>query len=287
MSFKLDSKLKLGYVHLRVIDLEAMKQFYATFGFEKVQEDAKSSTFAIPGNKEPILVLTAEDSTIPRPRRTTGLFHFAILVKNREDLAHVIGNISKAGIPISGAGDHIYSEAFYLNDPEGNGIEIYQDRPRSEWLDDGNGGWVTATNPVDVDGVMALFDANRPWRGFPEGTILGHMHLNISELDEATTHFYINALGFDVMTNFMESALFISAGRYHHHIAINIWQGRGIPNSPAQSSGLEGYSLILSSEDELKKLAANLTAHNIPFISENQKLIVRDPNEDQMIFTVE
>lgn len=287
MLFKLDPQLKLGYVHLRVINFELMRNFYSTLGFEILEENTHTVVFAVPESNEPILILTSEDQTIPRPHRTTGLFHFAILVKSREDLAHVLGNISQRGIAISGAGDHIYSEAFYLSDPEGNGIEIYWDRPRTEWIEDGKGGWVTATNSVDVEGVMALFDANRPWHGFPKGTVLGHMHLNIGELNEATTHFYINALGMDIMTNYMDSALFISAGRYHHHIAINIWQGRGIPNSPTNSSGLEGYSLILSSREELNKLATNLTAHSIPFTLENHKLIVRDPNEDQMTFIVQ
>lgn len=284
MTFKLDPNMQLGYVHLRALNINTMKEFYTKLGLQVIHDEAQKVVFTIPGNEDPILVLTTEDNTTPRPARTTGLFHLAILVKSREDLAHVIGNISQVGIAVNGAGDHIYSEAFYLNDPEGNGLEIYRDRPRNEWIEDGKGGLVTATNPVDVQGVMALFDRSRPWNGFPEGTVMGHVHLNVSQLNEQTTYFYIDSLGMDIMTNFMESALFISAGSYHHHIAVNVWQGVGAPNSPALSTGLVGYSLVLSSEDELQKLADNLVAHEIPFTFEDGQLIVHDFNNDSMIF---
>lgn len=284
MVFKLDSNMQLGHVHLRVINILNMKDFYTKLGLQVIHEEENKVVFAIPGCRDPFLILTTDNNTIPRPPRTTGLFHLAILVKSREDLAHVLGNISQEGIAITGAGDHIYSEAFYLNDPEGNGIEIYRDRPRNEWIKDGKGGYVTATNPVDVQGVMALFNPSSPWKGFPEGTVLGHIHLNVSQLNEQTTSFYINALGMDIMTNFMESALFISAGGYHHHIAINIWQGAGSPNPPANTTGLVAYSLILSSEEELQKLARNLTTHEVPYTLENDQLIVRDFNDDLMIF---
>lgn len=284
MVFKLDSNMQLGHVHLRVINILNMKDFYTKLGLQVIHEEENKVVLAIPDSRDPFLILTTDNNTIPRPPRTTGLFHLAILVKSREDLAHVLGNISQEGIAITGAGDHIYSEAFYLNDPEGNGIEIYRDRPRNEWIKDGKGGYVTATNPVDVQGVMTLFNPSRPWKGLPEGTVLGHIHLNVSQLNEQTTSFYINALGMDIMTNFMESALFISAGGYHHHIAINIWQGIGSPNPPADTTGLVAYSLILSSEEELQKLAHNLTIHEIPYTLENDQLIVRDFNDDLMIF---
>lgn len=285
MPFKIDSNLQLGYVHLRVLNLQTMRSFYKKLGLEISSEEEKKIAFSIPGNHEPILILSTDDNIIPRPPRTTGLFHLAILVNSREDLAHVIGNISREGIPITGAGDHIYSEAFYLNDPEGNGIEIYRDRPRDEWIEDDKGGLVTATNPVDIQGVMALFYQALPWNGFPNNTILGHVHLNVSQLDEQTTYFYLDALGLDIMTNFMDSALFISAGGYHHHIAVNIWQGTGVPNSPKLSSGLVAYSLQLSSQEELQKLADNLVSFEIPFTFEGNQLIVYDFNEDSMIFT--
>jgi len=286
MTFKIDANLKLEHLHLLVQSLETMSSFYKKLGLQVLHETTTQVTFSIPGNTKPILVLSTEEGVAIRPPRTTGLFHFAILVPSREDLAYVIGNLLNTGISITGAGDHIYSEAFYLNDPEGNGIEIYHDRPRSEWIGDGHGGLVTGTEAVDIEGVMALYDRQRPWAGFPKGTVLGHIHLNVSILNEATTYFYIDALGFDIMTNFHDSALFISAGGYHHHIAVNIWQGAGAPVPPTQTTGLLSYTLSLSSQEELQKLLSNLKDKEIPYTFDNEQIVVIDNNEDAMIFYV-
>ncbi|MEG0258833.1 MAG: VOC family protein [Lysinibacillus sp.] len=286
MTFKLDPKMKLGHLHLLVQSLTTMASFYKELGLHVLEESSSKIVFAIPENTEPILILETSENVAIRPARTTGLFHFAILVPTREDLAYVIRNLLDNGIAITGAGDHIYSEAFYLNDPEGNGIEIYYDRPRSEWLSDGQGGLVTTTQAVDVEAVLSLFDPNRPWTGLPKGASLGHMHLNVSVIDETTTHFYIDALGMDIMTNLQNSALFISAGGYHHHIAINVWQGVGSPVPPENTTGLLKYSLLISSEEELQKLIANIMAHDIPHTIESGRLIVLDFNQDEMIFYV-
>lgn len=286
MTFKIDANLELEHLHLLVQSLETMSSFYQKLGLQVLHETTTQVTFSIPGNTKPILVLLTEEGVAIRPPRTTGLFHFAILVPSREDLAYVIGNLLNTGISITGAGDHIYSEAFYLNDPEGNGIEIYHDRPRSEWIGDGHGGLVTGTEAVDIEGVMALYDRQRPWAGFPKGTVLGHIHLNVSILNEATTYFYIDALGFDIMTNFHDSALFISAGGYHHHIAVNIWQGAGAPVPPKLTTGLISYTFSLSSHEELQKLLHNLKEQQIPYTFKNDQLAVVDFNDDTMIFYV-
>jgi len=275
--------MTLGYVQLRVQSLEKQKEFYQMLGFHVIKESNSEVIFGA-GSTEPILILTTTQDAVPRPTRTTGLFHFAILVPSREDLAHVIGNLLEIGAPISGAGDHLYSEAFYLSDPEGNGIEIYRDLPRSEWLIEPNGQVNTATEPIDLKGIMALYKPDRVWKGFPGCTILGHMHLNVTNLDDATSHFYLKALGLDLMTNFMDSAFFMSAGGYHHHIATNIWQGVGAPLPPENAIGLMGYSLKLSSKDELNKLKENLLTFNVSFSVDEGKIIVKDLNKSDMIF---
>ncbi|MGE7622294.1 VOC family protein [Viridibacillus sp. NPDC096237] len=283
MTFKLDPKMTLGYVHLRVQSLEKQKAFYQMLGFHIIQETATEVIFGA-GSTEPILILTTSQDVVPRPSRTTGLFHFAILVPTREDLAHMIGNLLEVGAPISGAGDHLYSEAFYLSDPEGNGIEIYRDLPRSEWAIEPNGQVNTATEPIDFQGIMALYNPERAWTGFPKGTILGHMHINVTSLNDSTSHFYLKALGLDLMTNFMDSAFFMSAGGYHHHIATNIWQGIGAPLPPQNATGLMGYSLKLSSKDELKKLKESLQTYNVSFSEIEGKIIIKDLNNSDMIF---
>ncbi|MGG0658190.1 VOC family protein [Rummeliibacillus pycnus] len=285
MTFKLDPKMQLGYVQLRVQSLDTQKSFYQALGFNLLNETSTEVIFGA-GSSEPILILTADEDVVPKPPRTTGLYHFAILVPSREDLAYMVGNLMKMKAPFSGAGDHLYSEAFYLTDPEGNGIEIYRDRPRSEWTINDDGGIDTDTVPVDVDGIMSLYDPEREWVGFPQGTILGHMHLTVSELNDDLAHFYLEALGLDLKTNFMNSAFFMSAGGYHHHIATNVWNGVGAPLAPSIANGLINYSLNLSSTEELNKLKQNLIEYHVSFEEVNGKVIVKDPNHNGMIFTV-
>ncbi|RPJ96559.1 VOC family protein [Rummeliibacillus sp. TYF005] len=285
MTFKLDPKMQLGYVQLRVQSLETQKKFYQALGFSFIEESSQAVIFGA-GSSEPILILTADKDVIQRPPRTTGLYHFAILVPSREDLAYMIGNLMKIKAPFSGAGDHLYSEAFYLTDPEGNGIEIYRDRPRNEWTIHDDGTIDTDTIPVDFNSIMALYDPNREWTGFPKGTILGHMHLTVSDLSDELRRFYIDGLGLDLKTNFMGSAYFMSAGDYHHHIATNVWNGIGAPLAPSVANGLISYSLNLSSMDELKKLKQNLVEHDISHEETDKKIIVKDFNHNGMIFTV-
>lgn len=285
MTFKLDPNMQLGYVQLRVQSIETQKRFYQALGFNVLSESSTEVIFGA-GSSEPILILTADQDVIPKPPRTTGLYHFAILVPSREDLAYMVGNLMKIKAPFSGAGDHLYSEAFYLTDPEGNGIEIYRDRPRNEWDIKDDGTIATDTLPVDFNSIMALYDPEREWTGFPKGTILGHMHLTVSNLNDELSRFYLEALGFDLKTNFMGSAYFMSAGGYHHHIAANVWSGIGAPLAPSIATGLINYSLNLSSIDELNKLKQNLTEYQISFEEVEGKLIVKDLNHNGMIFTV-
>ncbi|MFJ8263681.1 VOC family protein [Rummeliibacillus sp. NPDC094406] len=285
MTFKLDPNMQLGYVQLRVQSIETQKKFYQALGFNLLNESHTEVIFGA-GSSEPILILTASEDVVPKPPRTTGLYHFAILVPSREDLAYMVGNLMEMKAPFSGAGDHLYSEAFYLTDPEGNGIEIYRDRPRIEWAINDDGGIDTDTLPVDFNGIMALFDPEREWTGFPRGTILGHMHLTVSELNGNLSRFYLEALGLELKTNFMNSAFFMSAGGYHHHIAANVWNGVGAPLSPSIASGLINYSLILSSIDELNKLKQNLNECQVSFEEVEGNIIVKDPNHNGMIFTV-
>ncbi|MGX9136274.1 VOC family protein [Rummeliibacillus sp. JY-2-4R] len=285
MTYKLDPNMQLGYVQLRVQSLEAQKKFYQALGFNLLNESPDEVIFGA-GSSEPILILTADSDVVPRPPRTTGLFHFAILVPSREDLAYMVGNLMKIQAPFSGAGNHLYSEAFYLTDPEGNGIEIYRDLPRNEWNINDDGSIDTDTLPVDINGIMSLYDPEREWVGFPKGTILGHMHLTVSDLNEELKKFYLEALGLDLKTNFMNSAYFMSAGGYHHHIATNVWSGIGAPLAPSIASGLINYSLNLSSIEELNKLKQNLIAYCVSFEEFEGKIMVKDPNKNGMIFTV-
>lgn len=281
--FTLAPQMQLGYVQLRVLNIASQKAFYETLGFQLLEETDTRVVFGA-GSDEPILILEQQDDSVPRPPRSTGLFHFAILVKDVDDLAYTIGNLAQRGVRFSGAGDHLYSEAFYLTDPEGNGIEIYRDRPKSEWTINADGTIDTDTLPVDVEAILAHFNPDEPWTGFREGTILGHMHLNVSHLDETLKHLYFDALGFDFKTNFHNSAYFISAGGYHHHIALNTWNGKGAPLPPANASGLMSYSLNLSSKEALAALRENLVKEQVAFEDFDTHIIVKDVNAHDMVF---
>ncbi|HEX6509305.1 MAG TPA: VOC family protein, partial [Chloroflexota bacterium] len=218
----IDPATQVGLLSLRVGDLAGSLAFYTeALGFSVLKRQDSSATLGAAGT--PLLLLQERPGAEPFPHDQygyTGLYHFAILMPTRADLGRWIRHWLELGFPVPGQGDHLVSEALYLTDPDGNGIEIYRDRPRSEWTWH-NGQIQMATGPVDIRGL--LNDAARegkPWEGMPAGTRLGHMHLQVGDIPRAST-FYHNILGFDIVAQ-MPSALFISAGGYHHHIGMNV-----------------------------------------------------------------
>jgi len=284
LNFQLDSQLHLGYVTLRVKSLEKQRSFYQELFGLHLLEETQNQLVLSADNVHPLIVLQEGENVVQKPARTTGLYHLALLVPSREDLAYVINHLIEKGVRFDGASDHLFSEAFYLTDPEGNGVEIYRDRPRNEWPRSDNGELISASDPIDFQGIMSLHDSNRQWTGFPEGTILGHMHLHVSKLNDASK-FYLDRLGLEEITRFHESALFMSAGGYHHHIAVNIWQGSGASLPPENATGLVEYSLVLSSEEEYLKLLNHLSELNMTITNENKGFSIQDPNNVRMLFT--
>ncbi|WP_075619301.1 VOC family protein [Paenisporosarcina indica] len=284
MNFQLDSQLSLGHLTLQVQSIETQLAFYQQmFGLHILTKTDTHVTLSA-DRVHPLLILQTGENVIIKPARTTGLYHFALLVPGREDLAYVINHLIQLGIRFDGASDHLFSEAFYLTDPEGNGIEIYRDLPRNEWPRSANGELLAATNPIDFQGIIATLDPTREWNGFPEGTVLGHMHLHVSDLAQAD-QFYLHTLGFEEITRLQDSALFMSVGGYHHHIATNLWQGKGAPLPPANATGLLEYSLILSSLKEVLALAEHLREQKIEHTVEENSCIVVDSNNVRMVFT--
>src|SRR5262249_53780909 len=158
--------------------------------------------------------------------------------------------------------DHLVSEALYLDDPDGNGIEIYRDRPRAEWPRSG-GRIRMATDPLDLDGIVAELDRDdRPWDGLAPATVIGHVHLHVADL-RAAEAFYHGVLGFDIITNYGGSALFVSAGGYHHHLGLNTWAGVGAPPSPADAAGLRRFAVVLPDPGALEQVAARVRQASI------------------------
>jgi len=218
----------------------------------------------------------------PRPPGTTGLFHLAILVPSRPDLARALRRVLDAGARFTGAADHIVSEALYLRDPEGNGIEIYRDRPREEWT--WSAGEVAIdTLPLDFEGVMSELPPDvPPASGMPDGTVMGHVHLNVSDLGTAED-FYSRALGFDVTVRGYPGALLVSAGGYHHHVGLNTWSGPGAPSPPAGARGLGRFEIVLPAGSSLDEVEGRLERAGAEPVRSEEGLLVSDPSHNRLL----
>lgn len=280
----LPNELSLGLVHLTVSDLERSLNFYQNnLGFKLHRKDEATNTAYLGAGKADLLGLT-EQKGAKHYRGRTGLYHYAILVPSRLHLAHSLKRIAETQTPVQGFSDHLVSEAIYLGDPDGNGIEIYRDRPRSEWYD-AQGNFVMGTEPLDLDSILHELDGqDQTWRGLHEGTVLGHMHLHIRDIPEGQK-FYNDLLGFDLMFN-MRHALFISAGGYHHHLGLNIWAGRGVPPPPPDSVGLQYFTIHLPNSAELGKVADKVRGEGVAVEEHEQGLLVRDPSQNGLVFKV-
>jgi catechol 2,3-dioxygenase len=277
----IDPATSMGAVRLTVADLEGMRDFYRdAIGLTVDRGGDGVVRLGTPGYNEglvdEVLVeLVGDPDAPPRPRGTSGLFHLAILVPTRADLARALQRVAETGWRLSGASDHLVSEALYLSDPEGNGIELYRDRPREDWpVRDGV--LQMDTLPLDLDGVLGELRREDAQAGMASGTRIGHVHLNVSDLTAAEA-FYSGGLGFDVMVRGYPGALFVSAGGYHHHLGLNTWAGEGAAPPPDGSRGLREFEIVLPDEWALEKLERRITANGIGYQRNEDILHVVDP----------
>lgn len=230
--------LRIGRVHLRVRDLAAVSAFYQqVIGLSVLEQGSGQVTLGI--GALPLLVLLADPAAAPRNPRDAGLFHTAFLLPSRADLARWLAHAIRMGVPLGGASDHIVSEAIYLADPEGNGIEVYADRPVARWRD-AQGQIHMATEPLDGRGLLAAGQGD--WTGFPERGIIGHVHLQVGDT-RAAEGFYRDILGFDIASRY-PGASFFGSGGYHHHLAGNIWNSRRAGARPESAAGLETVEIV-------------------------------------------
>jgi catechol 2,3-dioxygenase len=237
----LPDSLRLGPVHLTVSDLDRSVGFYQdALGLQ--QHRREDGTAAMGAGGEDLVVLV-EDPGAHRPGRNAGLYHFALLYPSREELARALQRLAVARPPIDGASDHGVSEAIYLPDPDGLGIELYADRPREQWPPPGPGERVGMyTRPLDLDSLLGLVRDEEPRRHAEDGLRIGHVHLHVGDLDQALG-FYQGELGFDLMTRY-PGALFLSAGGYHHHLGVNTWRGEGVGPPPPGTVGLREWTIV-------------------------------------------
>jgi catechol 2,3-dioxygenase len=281
----IDPATSMGPVRLTVRDLESVRDFYRdAIGLAELEpEDGIVRLGTNGGPGRPIVELSGDPDAPLRPHGTSGLFHLAILVPTRADLARALQRVAEAGWRLSGASDHLVSEALYTSDPEGNGIELYRDRPREEWpVRDGI--LQMDTLPLDLDGVLGELRREDASKGMPAGTRIGHVHLNIGDLAAAEA-FYSGALGFDVTIRGYPGALFVSAGGYHHHLGLNTWAGEGAPPPPAGSRGLRQFEIELPGPDQLATEEDRLGEAGFEPVREGDRVRIADPSGNEVVLS--
>src|SRR4051812_7051122 len=250
---QLPADTHIGRVGLRVSDLGRSLRFYRDVLGLEVASEEQSRVFL-----RDLIVLEEKPGIRRRPARpaTTGLYHVALLVPSRAELGRALQGLHQAQYPLRGMSDHAVSESLYLDDPDGNGLEIYADRPRSQWpVRDGVIQMTVA--PMDVAGVgPAAGPASSPWPGLPAGTIVGHVHFTVSDLERAV-RFYRDVVGFDMMMR-IPSLAAVSAGGYHHHLNLNTWAGEGAPPESDDIAGLAGWELRVPDAKAKRELIGRL-----------------------------
>jgi catechol 2,3-dioxygenase len=280
---KLAPSTTVGAVHLTVADLDRSLDYYANAVGLRARERANRTAFLGSGGDD-LLVLHEEPGARP-VRGHTGLFHYALLLPDRADLARWLVHAASERVALTGMSDHLVSEAIYLRDPDGHGIEIYRDRPRSEWEWDGERVRM-ATLPLDADGLVEVLEGDVPqaFAGLPAGTRMGHVHLHVADVPEAEA-FYAGTLGFDVVARYGADATFMSAGGYHHHIGANVWAGRGATPPPPGSAALRHASILLPDAAELDRVVARVADLGQEPQETAGGMLVRDPSDNALLLT--
>jgi len=273
LGYRLPAKTHVGSVRLQVRDLERSLAYYTeVIGLRVMARTADTSALAAHGDGRPLVRLHAQPGLEPAPRRGAyGLYHFAILLPERASLGRFVTHLAALGVT-AGAADHLVSEALYLTDPDGLGIEVYCDRTRDTWRHAGRE-LAMASDPLDLAAVAAA-GRTAPWTGVPAGTTIGHMHLHVGDIDEAR-RFYHEALGLDVTVWSYPGALFFSAGGYHHHLGTNT-RSPG-PSATADQARLLDWELLVPSDADAEDAARSVRDAGYRAQLEGATWVVTDP----------
>ena len=274
----------LGPVYLTVAALARSVDYYTKVGLELFDRADGQVSLGV-GQRELLVLVEEPDAT--SSYGYSGLYHFALLVPARADLARWLAYAARARIPLVGLSDHFVSEAIYLTDPDGHGIEIYWDRPRQVW--EGQVAARMTTIPLDVDALLGeLGDAAaEAFDVLPSGTVMGHVHLKVAAIPAAVA-FYRDGLGFALMAQLGQQAAFLSAGGYHHHIGINTWESRGAGAPPSGTAALRHATIVLADKVELDLVLGRLAEleYPIPSPASETGVTVRDPSGNALLLTV-
>ncbi len=271
---RLPASMRLGLAELEVSDLSRSVDFYReAVGLVALDRAAGRAELGGEGGT-PVLRLVEKRGAAPKPPTAAGLFHVAVLLPERRDLARAFARLASNGL-LTGASDHLVSEALYLDDPDGLGVEIYADRPREKWPFE-NGRLKMASDRIDAAGLAALAEAEGdPNAPAPAGTRLGHVHLQAGDLDRAGA-FWLDTVGLDLVTTY-PGALFMSAGGYHHHVAANVWSSRGAGAPPENTARLTHFEMLLPSEDDVAEAARRIEAAGVAVARRDGSALATDP----------
>jgi catechol 2,3-dioxygenase len=280
---RIAAQTRPGPVHLTVSDLGRSVDYYRNaVGLEVLERGGARAGLGTGGAE--LVVLVEEPGARP-VRGYTGLYHFALLVPDRVQLAGWLAHAARDGVRLVGLSDHDVSEALYLADPDGHGIEIYRDRPRETW--EGHVGERLTTMPLDADDLLSELDnpASAPFDGLPAGTVMGHLHLKVADIP-SSVDFYREVLGLDLTAQLGEQAAFLSAGGYHHHVGANTWESAGAPPAPTGTAALRHAEIVLPDVGARGEVIGRVDAAGIPVEDHDGDPLVRDPSGNALVLTV-
>lgn len=281
--FRLPTTARIGRVRLAVSNLSKAVQFYSkVIGLAVLDRAGDLAKLGAQNSRFVLLELEELPGVHPIGHKTRlGLYHTAFLLPSRSDLSSFLQHVRREHIQF-GAGDHLYSEAIYLQDPDGLSVEVYADRPRSEWIVE-NGELITAVDPVRFETLPAV--APDSWRGAPAGTTMGHVHFYVGDLEQAKK-FYHSGLGLDVTTWHYPGALFTSAGGYHHHVGLNVWAANS-PRASLADSRLLFWEMVLPNSGEVQRAAESLAKAGYRPVEDGKGTCFTDPWGIAVALTVE
>lgn len=279
---KSTTDIKTRAVHLNAINAPALAEFYQTaIGMTLLAENDGVYHLGTEGGRE---LLQIHPTDKEQAGKVTGLYHLALLLPSRADLGNILRHLLTTGVNVEGASDHGYSEALYLPDLEGNGIEIYADKDQSEWDKQTDGTINGIVEPMDADGVLASANQLDGYQGLPNETIMGHIHLHVDEL-ESTLGFYREVMGLGIKSLYGPSALFMATGDYHHHLGANIWRGKSIPKGNPDAQGLRA-SIWASNQRDFDAIKNHLDEESYDYTLTDDRLTFLDPAGTRVIVEI-